>query len=396
MGSIQDHKRAALGGRRSLADEESAFWARMEEGMFSMPSVMDPFYGTVGDGVTNDYSAIQALLDDVAADGGGSVWVPIGTYGIYTSAGQPGLVIPGGVSLVGPRLIDYAQTNAAIANGAIFKALGAMESVVQVGNGADPPVFPAGYVSGVTGPQLVGVNVDGMNLTTAAVKIIGARAIVADCQIWRALTQALWQRGQNGYVRNCVIGQDNRGIGVLMAGNDNKLHGGQVRGATVARVKITHQECEVVGVHMFPNQDGPGGNDILIQGGADSGSLVLGSWIEGNVIGADIQTGSHVYLTGHTKDITIINNHLYILSTPGTPVSGIYNDGTSTVLKVSGNKIYGAATTYSAIVNNVGTITRGHITDNQAENCAAILTGFTPSIRGLNGAWDGVSVLVDP
>src|SRR6478609_9303055 len=35
-------------------------------------------YGAVGDGTTNDRAAIQRALDDVAADGGGTVVIPSG------------------------------------------------------------------------------------------------------------------------------------------------------------------------------------------------------------------------------------------------------------------------------------------------------------------------------
>lgn len=37
-------------------------------------------YGAVGDGIANDSAAIQAAVDAVAAAGGGSVWLPAGTY----------------------------------------------------------------------------------------------------------------------------------------------------------------------------------------------------------------------------------------------------------------------------------------------------------------------------
>jgi len=37
-------------------------------------------FGAVGDGVTNDYDAIQAAIDAVIANGGGTVFFPTGTY----------------------------------------------------------------------------------------------------------------------------------------------------------------------------------------------------------------------------------------------------------------------------------------------------------------------------
>ncbi|ASU83593.1 hypothetical protein CDO52_13030 [Nocardiopsis gilva YIM 90087] len=46
--------------------------------------VTDAAYGATGDGSTDDTAAIQAALDQVQTDGGGTVYVPGGTYSIQT------------------------------------------------------------------------------------------------------------------------------------------------------------------------------------------------------------------------------------------------------------------------------------------------------------------------
>ena len=63
-------------------------------------------YHAVGDGVANDAPAIQAAIEDAAAAGGGTVYLPAGTYRLASIHEQPGvrfyiLNYYSGVSLVG-------------------------------------------------------------------------------------------------------------------------------------------------------------------------------------------------------------------------------------------------------------------------------------------------------
>lgn len=53
-------------------------------------------FGAVGDGVTDDSAAIQAAIDDVSGDGGGSIYMPSGTF-IHAST----INIPSGIKLLG-------------------------------------------------------------------------------------------------------------------------------------------------------------------------------------------------------------------------------------------------------------------------------------------------------
>lgn len=54
-------------------------------------------YGAAGDGTTDDTAALQAALDDAAANGGGVVWVPAGTYRVTATLTNDA----DGVSVVG-------------------------------------------------------------------------------------------------------------------------------------------------------------------------------------------------------------------------------------------------------------------------------------------------------
>jgi hypothetical protein len=76
-------------------------WSRLAQAL-DWKSVRD--YGAVGDGVTDDRANIQAAIDDVAAAGGGVVYVPRGDYLCGKSGANPwSLLLDGtsGVQIIG-------------------------------------------------------------------------------------------------------------------------------------------------------------------------------------------------------------------------------------------------------------------------------------------------------
>lgn len=77
-GAIFIDKDATGGGRYvNIGDENSAAWKLVDE---STESLDVTTYGAAGDGVTDDTAAIQATIDAVEANGGGQVFLPVGTY----------------------------------------------------------------------------------------------------------------------------------------------------------------------------------------------------------------------------------------------------------------------------------------------------------------------------
>lgn len=67
-------------------------------------SVLNPGFGVTGDGATNDQPAIQAVIDLVAALGGGVVWFPVPTN-FYRLTGAPlSLLGSNGVTLAGASM----------------------------------------------------------------------------------------------------------------------------------------------------------------------------------------------------------------------------------------------------------------------------------------------------
>lgn len=92
-------------------DVERVYWRLVNEGKISLSptqiNVLD--MGAVGDGVTDDTLAIQAVIDSIPSSGG-TIYFPAGTY-IITSA----LVIKSGINIVGdgPRASIIHQNTAA-------------------------------------------------------------------------------------------------------------------------------------------------------------------------------------------------------------------------------------------------------------------------------------------
>ncbi|MBS1730531.1 MAG: right-handed parallel beta-helix repeat-containing protein [Bacteroidetes bacterium] len=67
----------------SVNDEENDdFFLKEQPTELKSPMVNVKTYGAVGDGVTNDTKAFQDLIDSLAVNGGGTVYVPRGNYAI--------------------------------------------------------------------------------------------------------------------------------------------------------------------------------------------------------------------------------------------------------------------------------------------------------------------------
>lgn len=88
-------------------------------------------FGAVGDGVTDDTAAIQAAIDYLAANGGGSVYVPANVYRVSQ------IVLKSYVSLIGCRAENGWARLITYENGSIIKSLnGSGLSPVKINHGA--------------------------------------------------------------------------------------------------------------------------------------------------------------------------------------------------------------------------------------------------------------------
>lgn len=339
--------------------------------------VTDAAYGAVGDGITDDTAAFVAAIAAVAV-AGGVVFVPPGVYLVDCDA----LTLPGGVTLMGTGVNPaggYAGSSVlAPTKGSIIRARGAGTRVVKVGDFYTDVLDSDSFQAIHTGAALANIIVDGANLATNAVEVIGARWRISDSQIWRGSSVGLLiSGGQNGYAERCVVGQDDRGIGVHFSDQpDNKLFDCQVRGATTARVRISRGNTSILRCHIFPNSTDQTGPDVSID--ADVNSVR----IHDNEFGSPAQTGDHIVVNENCTNISIKNNQAYVTSSSAPAISFVKLDGTGiSHFACEGNTVWrSGATGYTAIVRKVNgaSVAYATVVGNIGEGVDAIWTGFTP------------------
>ena len=339
-----------------------------------------------------DYANITAALTAVTTLGGIVQLQP----GIYKTTQT--IVVPGGVMLRGTG-IDYAQTAVAAGRAAVIVASGSITGpVVQVGNYFGTAADSASFLSGRTGATIQDLVVDGAGLASYAVQTYGARSYVRACQIYRGTTYALYHHGQNSYVLDSVIGQNDVGSTIYIDNDDNKVINCQVRGhgsaaGSNAGIKVFNGATYIANNHIFPNASGisSGGPDIHV---VDS-SMVQ---ILGNDLDQTNNPGIHLESVSSTMyDIQIVGNvirnytsltditHDAIKMTCANPIKGVTVVG-NTVRAEASHKyrsIVGRTGANPALVNMVG---------NHAEYCSALSNG-TPTLEGqsANTVYDGSS-----
>lgn len=119
-------------------------------------NVKSPAYGALGDGSTNDTSAIQAALDAASAAGGGTVFFPAGTYRITAT-----LTVAATVSLLG---------------------VGPSASIITMDVGPSTPTLTMSvgltYQTTVSGLRLKKTQANNGNLITATA---GRRLLIDNC-----------------------------------------------------------------------------------------------------------------------------------------------------------------------------------------------------------------------
>lgn len=341
---------------------------------------------------SDDFTPINNALT-AAAGTGATVDLP---DAIMLTSQQ--VVIPGGVTLDGAGY-DYVQTTNAPLRGSILRVGASMTSVVLVGAVQGSPGTASTYNSGNVGGQMKNCCADGANIATSAVRTFSGRSNVIFSQAWRGTAQALLHDAQNGYVNDCIIGNDSRGYALNLSSSsngDNKVYRCQIRGGITAQVVLASDGgVEFCNNHVFPNQgDEPtAGPDILVSGH-------YRYLIANNDIGCVSRYGQpHILLqptaSNPLESINITGNLFYTTGPTVTQSNGavIQLDSTSDsilAINISGNTVEANSGTsgwgYKSLVDKTGSngVNSVNVSGNSLHGCLAFWTGFVPTIHRAN------------
>lgn len=231
-------------------------------------NVKDTAYGAVGDGATDDTSAIQAAVNAAAAAGGGTVFFPSGTYRTTST-----ITVGATVSLLGNGpsasviLLDHA-TASIITLGSSFLILpypsiaGLRIAASQVNTGS------AILASGVTADRLI-FNCYLGSQTTAAGDIIsvttGGTIVLVGCYL----------RAQGASAR-CFVGVDIKAYGTTFTVPDGIAYNPTSGVLVSTRVQLAN--CQ------FDNTGPTSGtySSVRVAGAATGGGSIVGCGFAGN------------------------------------------------------------------------------------------------------------------
>lgn len=377
-------------------------------------------YGAVGDGVANDSSAINAAISAVNAVGGGTVYLPTGTYL------ASGLVFRSNVRLLGSGSGTVIKAPAGLSStsliglnanvGAYTDSNISFESLVFDGNGAGLGGTQSRFTDLVALVRVTGVRV--VDVTVRNTGYIGLG--LGSCKRVLVLGSRFTECGFDGTTSNggtglwCAsassdIPEDVKVVGCEFFNNRwSGLHFSVRRGVVKGCTFRLNKESHIFGSRLLPNSDMTdvviegntfddvtkkdisahaievGGHFLVIKGNVirncDHGGIALTDTqnvvIEGNII-TDVNrlaisagcidiitTGS---VSNQPTNITISNNRLRAGST--SPIAAINVGGTGaavTILSILGNNLNAQGTYSSGKAINIasGKATTPVIRDN--------------------------------
>lgn len=353
--SARDDAQTSATEATNAAQLVNAPAADVVEAVLSRTQVDVKAFGAVGDGVADDTAAVQAAIDDAAAQGGGLVLVPVGTYlvsGALTLKagvrlqGAPGSTRPV-LRVGGASRSTWLQTAVAAGDvtvdGLEFDLAGLITSyALQVQTGArrftmrDCTVrdaAPTALAMVETRDDVDGVTIDGCDFTGLLTGVrlnLGPRNVtIARCtfRVWR--DRAIWLLGGTSTACSDVLIEGNLIEGdsftdasdvrqpVQISGSDTALHervrikGNTVKGNGhswtnpvdfgVADMISLHRcrDFEVSGNTVLDGGDGGITVAMTCQTGRVSGNLVRGTDAVGIFLGSGTGTIRDVAVTGN-------------------------------------------------------------------------------------------------
>ncbi len=302
-------------------------------------------YGAKGDGQTDDSTAIQAAITAAANNGGGTVYLPPGTY---ICAGQSQLCIQNSdIALVGAgwgrTTISYSHNlrfinvSGNISNITVARLkLTSSGSYVEAAAGRGAIHFDAGATSNVTDSVVSEVMID--TVGTTGISGGGQRNVIRDCIV----------RGTDEHGIYLANAQDYKVVNnyVYDVGNGSELEGGtcgiKIAGASSKGVIITGNHIEDFPDYGISFQDDASGmaanNHLKLDDTNSVGIQVRGNrtLVVANTI--DVSSGGQNAVAIKVTDgngAMISNNYIY-----GTPQTGpiqVRDDAENTI--ITGNVI---------------------------------------------------------
>lgn len=167
------------------------------DGSHATASVKDPAFGATGNGTTDDTAAVQAALDAVHALGGGTVFFPVGTYKLVTSA----LTTYSGISHVGAgaAVTTVHQTSTGV-NGFTWAGTNANNICFRDMTIQGPGSGTGKGISLVSGPTGADPNLMGCSFRDMVVQGFGGDGIYSEIMITSTFSNVLADsNGGNGF-----------------------------------------------------------------------------------------------------------------------------------------------------------------------------------------------------
>lgn len=285
-------------------------------------------YGAVGDGVTNDTEAIQQAIDEVHANGGGTVYIPNGTYIVSGNgiASDGAIEVKSNVTLtgegMGDTIIKLEDGSSDKVTGIIRTPSGEVTENVTISNLSidGNQDNTTGEVDGIFTGVTPGSPLADQNITIDHVEIYEVSRFGFDphekTENLTITNSIAHNNGVDGFVADFLVNSEfSNNIAY-----DNDRHGFNI-------VTSTHD-------FNFENNIayGNGANGLSVQRGSEDRSLVTNISISNNLFYDNGEAGIAVKLSEY---VLIENNMIYNNGTHGIMIAG------SQFVDIANNVIYG-------------------------------------------------------
>ncbi|PPE73209.1 hypothetical protein C3942_15445 [Solimonas fluminis] len=370
IGIIKSPRRLVNQLRANLADVANGFGSSMVgfkldavsaasrtvyEKLAERVSVKD--FGATGDGVTDDTAAIQAAVNFAAGVvGGGTVFLPCGTYKISAS-----IVVPPGVNLKGeqrnmytdfgyPMLGDGVALEVATAGlGANFimvKLQGAHNSSVEGISFRTDDFTNTNTVTAISDPDEASglITVQGNTFERVKNGIVSRGGV---CTIWNnfgrdvhgnfihVLAGAGAFGADNVIAFNSGAGSDNGGIGIAVETGENTIMGNMIFNHQYG-IRLDTATTPTSGNRVVGNRcEKHSGASIRIEHPSSRDQLIADNRCFNSVVGIDVRNASRVSISGNHCQNDPATGHA------GDMQTGIFVSGANRCAVVD-NRVYDA------------------------------------------------------